>query len=201
MTDIRLPTGLTGQVLACSVTIAGLGCFTLTGLSLLSLYQSRATALEEKRTLLNHTEQLIRQIPDLKRRYQEHQTSAASTRFLLAGQSDSETAANLVQTVQMLATRHHIEISSQETVPPHTMGHFRAIGIRIALTSNWDAFVALLDDLDHAEPRLLIKDLEIQHARTVTDATRGHNSAIDATLSITGFRADLGPPAQTAPTP
>lgn len=201
MTDIRLPTGLTGQVLACSVTIAGLGCFTLTGLSLLSLYQSRATALEEKRTLLNHTEQLIRQIPDLKRRYQEHQTSAASTRFLLAGQSDSETAANLVQTVQMLATRHQIEISSQETVPPHAMGHFRAIGIRIALTSNWNAFVALLDDLDHAEPRLLIKDMEIQHARTVTDATRGHSSAIDATLSITGFRADLGPPAQTAPTP
>lgn len=201
MTDARLPKGLAGQILACSVTFAGLLCFALTGLSLLSLYQNRAAALEEKRIVLSHTEQLVHQIPDLKRRYQERSSSASSTRFLLTGQSDSETAANLVQTVQALAARHQIEIASQETQPPHAIGHFRAIGIRIALTGNWPAFVALLDDLDHAEPRLLVKDLDIQRARSVTDATRGHGDAIDATLSITGFRADLGAPGQTVPTP
>ncbi|MFT9063636.1 MAG: type II secretion system protein GspM [Acetobacter persici] len=201
MTDARLPAGLSGQILACSVTFAGVACVAMTGLSLLSLYQNRAAALEEQRTVLSHTEQLIRQIPDLKRRYQERHSSASSAHILLAGQSDSEAAANLVQTVQALAAQHQIEIASQETIPPHAMGHFRAIGVRIALTGNWAAFVALLDDLDHAQPRLLVEDLEIQRARTITEATRGHTSAVDATLSITGFRADLGTPAQTAPTP
>lgn len=201
MTDARLPTGLTGQVLACSVTFAGLACIALTGFSLLSFYHGRDAVLEDKRALLSHTEQLVRQIPELKQRYQDRHASTASTRFLLAGQSDSETAANLVQTVQALAARHQIEISSQETVPPHPVGHFRAISIRIALTGTWSAFIALLDDLEHAEPRLLVEDLDIQRARTVTEATRGHSSAVDATLSITGFRADLGAPGQTSPTP
>ncbi|GAN67288.1 type II secretion system protein GspM [Acetobacter orleanensis] len=199
-TGTRLPTGLSGQVLACSLTFAGLAGISLTGLSLLSFYNNRAADLEDKRLVLSHTEQLVSQIPELKRRYQERRASASSTHSLLSGQSDSEAAANLVQTVQALATQHQIEISSQETLPPHAVGHFRAISIRIALTGNWPAFVALLGDIDHAEPRLLVEDLEIQRARAVTETTRGHGSAVDATLSITGFRADLGTPAHTAPT-
>ncbi|GAN60629.1 hypothetical protein ACI01nite_23610 [Acetobacter cibinongensis] len=201
MTNARLPAGLSGQILACSVTFAGVAFLAMTGFSLLSFYHNRATALEDQRAVLSHTEHLIRQTPELKRRYQERHASASSKHLLLAGQSDSEAAANLVQTVQALATRRQIEIASQETVPPHAIGHFRAISVRIALTGNWAAFVALLDDLDHTEPRLLVEDLEIQRARTVTNATRGHTSAVDSTLSITGFRADRGTPGQTAQTP
>ncbi|MBS1103330.1 hypothetical protein JK202_09910 [Gluconobacter sp. Dm-62] len=179
------------RMLALGVSATGLLVVVLVLSPLVSAYRNEGRSIEDQRMVLEHTRALIAQLPALKARYKKARVADTGSSFLLPGSSDAESGALLVQTVQAIAARHAIEFSSQETLPVHRVGQFNAIGVRIAFAAPWVSFVALMNDVGHATPRLLADDLSVQRAHAAADGAAQGTDAVEISLVVTGFRPDM----------
>ncbi|MFT8977925.1 type II secretion system protein GspM [Gluconobacter oxydans] len=193
MSDVRSSASrspFSERLLALGISVAGLLVMVLALSPVVSAYRDEGRSIDDRRMVLAHTQALIKQLPDLRARYSRARAANTGSSFLLPGSSDAESGALLVQTVQAIAARHGIEFSSQETLPSRHVGHFDAIGVRVAFAAPWGAFIALLTEIGNASPRLLADDLSIQRAHAAADGAAQGTDAVEISLVVTGFRPD-----------
>lgn len=182
--ETALPDGPRGQALAAALTLTVLAALWFgVAAPLIAWYQGNAEELSQRRTLLLHMRQAAETLPAL-----EHQSAGArpAPTALLPGETDALAAAAMQNAVQGLATAAGVELTSTETLPADTSGAYRRIGLRVSLAAPWPVLIELLRAAGHAQPRMLIDDLQLRVA-----PMQEHSAAtpINASFTLLAFRS------------
>lgn len=152
---------------------------------LLAWHADRAELLSQRQALAQRMERVAATLPQLQRNAAGTPT-APGAGALLEGGSDAVAGAALQGQVEALAAASGIPLSSTELLPTEAVGAYRRMSLRLTLTGPWPALVRLLQALDQASPRMLVDDLQLQLAPSVT---AGAGQPLGATFTVIGFRA------------
>ena len=120
-------------------------------------------------------------------------------RPLGGGGADGEVVDLLVGGVQLvldLAVQAGATPSSTETLAAESVGAYRRVGVRIALTAPWPVLVRLLQAAAEATPGLLVDDLQIRGSRLLV---RPADVPLDALMTVSAFRSGAAQAAQAVP--
>lgn len=188
---LQLPDGRRGQILALGVT-AGLAVLTWLAIvsPLISWYQARDTALGQKQALAAHMQAVERQLPGLRRAVAHLGSDDGTARMLLAGASDAIAGANLQSALQALAAQADTSLDSIGMQPARSLHALRLITAQVTLTARWSMLVAFLRAVETAQPRMVVDSISLN---TASIPGSGQPSTLQATLSVTGFRAEDRP--------
>jgi len=182
--ETALPDGPRGQILAAALTLTLLAALWFgVAAPLIAWYHDGAEELAQRRALLVHMQQAAETLPVL-----EHQSADArpAPTALLPGATDALAAAAMQNAVQAMATAVGAELTSMETLPADTRGAYRRIELRVSLAAPWPVLIELLRAAGHAQPRMLIDDLQLHAA-----ALQEHSAAtpVSASFTLLAFRA------------
>ena len=185
-----LPTGVRGQVLALALTVLAAGAAWLAvAAPLLAWHTDRAERLVQRQTLADRMASVAATLPQL-RRQAEGLPASAAPQPLLQGASDAVAGAALQGQLDRMASEAGIALSSAELLPAEAAGSYRRIAIRLTANGPWPALVALLQAVAQASPRMLVDDLQLQAAPSVTSTAA---PPVSVTLTVLAFRAGPGP--------
>ena len=190
-------TGRTGQVLALTVTLLAVLAVWLCAIApLLDWYTGRAETLRHDRILALRMEALVRTLPSLLEAARDKgspqggpQGGPTRPAALLSGQTDALAAAELQQRLDSLAAKAGLRIGSEEIMPPQPAGPFRAISVRITVSTPWRPLVALMQALAESETPMIADDLQL---RAAAGNSRDPDPTIDGSLIVTAYRAGDG---------
>ena len=101
---------------------------------------------------------------------------------IAAGLPELERAAQADRTAGLQAGA---PLSSTEALPTETVGAYRRIRLRIALSAPLPAVVGLMQALDQARPRMLVDDLQLRAAPVLA---RRDNPPLDISMLVVSFR-------------
>lgn len=161
-TVTRLPTGASGRALALSILCALIVLvYVVLAVPLTDLYRSGEAALADRQLLVPKLEHLAAEVPSLRARLAALQTAGAGNEVTLDGASDALASANLQSRVEQLAVANGVSISSTEAIAAEDRGPYRRIGLRIAVSGNFEAIVKLLSAIREAAPPLVLANLQI----------------------------------------
>ena len=184
---LRLPIGRAGQALALLLLLLlAAAAWSTVGAPLLAWHADRADRLLRRETLLHRMAALARAVPALEHAAAATKTSGPAPIAVLQGSSDAVAGASLQQTLQGMASRTGVPLTSVEALPVETLGAYRRISVRLALSAPWPALVALLDSIAGASPQMLVDDLQLHGQRTLA---RDGSAPLDATFVVMGFRS------------
>jgi general secretion pathway protein M len=188
---LHLPDGRRGQVVALGVT-AGLALLIWLAVvsPLIGWYQARDSALAQKRTLAAHMQAVERQLPGLRRAVAQLGADDGTARMLLAGASDAIAGANLQSALQALAAQAGTSLDSIGMQPAKSLHALRLVTAQVTLTARWTMLVAFLRAVETAQPRMIVDSISLN---TASIPGSGQPSTLQATLSVTGFRAEGRP--------
>ena len=184
----ELPTGVRGQALAIGLLFVLLGLVWFGGVAPLhDWYTHRADLLDQRRALASRMENVAAALPQL-RRDAEGAAASPGSQALLEGSSDAVAGAALQGQVESLATRAGTAVSSLELLPAEPSGAYRRMGLRVSVSGPWSAMIPMLAALAEASPRMLVDDLQLQPAPSLT---AGAAQPIAATFTVFAFRQAL----------
>ena len=193
-----LPTGPRGSLLAAGVTLLALALVWAAALDpLLGWRSALSEATANRGAVAARMAGVVETLPELRRQAQAETGGVPAAAALLEGSTDALAGAALQVRVRELATRLGVSLASVETLPAEGAGAFRRIGVRIAATEAWPILVGLLQAIEEASPRMLVDELQLQAALSITGATA--TRPLSATLTVFAFRT--GTPAAPAGTP
>ena len=191
-----LPEGRRGQAVAVGLLLLCLGLlWIVVAAPLVALHEERAEAIAGRRALAARMAQLAATLPDLRAQAASVQAVGPAQSALLGGATDAVAGATLQQLVLDLAVQAGATPSSTETLAAESVGAYRRVGVRIALTAPWPVLVRLLQAAAEATPGLLVNDLQIRGSRLLV---RPADVPLDALMTVSAFRAG-GVPAAGAP--
>ncbi len=182
--ETALPDGPRGQFLAAALTLTVLAALWFgVAAPLIDWYHDGAEDLVQRRALLVRMQRAAETLPML-----ENQSADAHPApiALLAGATDALAAAAMQNAVQGMATTAGIELTSMETLPAEKSGAYRRIGLRVSLAAPWPVLVGLLRTAGHAQPQMLIDDLQL---RTAPMQDRSAAAPVSASFTLLAFRA------------
>jgi general secretion pathway protein M len=181
-----LPDGRLGQALAVAVTLAGL-VLVWFGLAspLVGWYQQREDTLATDRMAVAHMAALAASLPQLRRRIADIASGAKDDRILLPDNSDALAGADLQSALQGLAGHAGLRLGSTTMLPAQPAGALRSIAISVSLTAPWKAFIALLQAIDTAEPRMVVTELSVA---SPPQASASEDLPLRANFTVAGFR-------------
>jgi general secretion pathway protein M len=187
MSLYSLPTGRQGQLLALLLLIVALGgIYLLAAAPLLDFYAGRAAVLEDARMLVPRLKAAADELPVLRARVAELRARAGTRNVTLEGASDAIASANLQSHIAELAASVGVTIGSTESLPAEVRGGYRRIGLKYALSGQYETFVQFLAKLEAATPPLVIDNLQIHGVLRRPDTPAA--STLDAGLDVYGFR-------------
>ena len=153
-----LPTGRTGQLLALAILCLVLGGVYLLLVSpILDLYSQREATLADRRMLAPRLSVAAAELPELRARLAELQASATTA---LDGASDAIAAANLQSRIEELAKSAGVTISSTEGLAGENRGAYRRVGLRLAISGEYEAIIKLLAAIETAAPPLVLSNVQ-----------------------------------------
>jgi general secretion pathway protein M len=188
-----LPTGRRGQALAVGLLLLLLGCLYLVAVApLVSLYQQRATALEDGRVLLPHLEAVAAELPSLRARLNELKSAARTRKVTLDGASDALASASLQSRIEALAASVGATIGSTESLPVEAAQGYRRIGLRFVLSGPYETLVRLLARVQQATPPLVVDNVQFHGMlrRPIMPQGTAAPSGLDGEIDVYGFRSD-----------
>ena len=186
---LTLPDGRRGQALALGITlIAALLAWVTVISSLIGWYEARNSELDQKRALGAHMQALERELPAIRATVAHLGMEDGGAAMLLPGRSDAIAGANLQSALQDLAARAGTSLDSVAMEPARASGGLRRIAVEVTVTAkHWSVLVALLRTIETAEPRMIVDSISLTTSR---QPGIGEPTAIQADLSVTGFRAE-----------
>lgn len=189
---MTLPDGARGQALAVGLVVfAALTAWAGAAIPLQDWHANRAGLLERRQALAQRMEDVAASVPQLQRAAAGlNTTTGAGT--LLAGATDALAGAVLQGRAETLSAAAGIAPSSIELLPAEPAGEYRRISLRLTTTGPWPGLIRLLQSIGQDSPRLLIDDLQVQQAPSVT---AGPSPPVAAVFTIIGFRAGTQSPA------
>jgi general secretion pathway protein M len=184
---VSLPDGGLGQALAVAVTLAGL-LLAWFGLAspLVDWYQQRQAILAADHMAVAHMEALAASLPQLRRRIADVASGARDDRILLPDNSDALAGADLQSALQGLAGHAGLRLGSTTMLPAQPAGTMRRIAVSVSLTAPWTAFIALLQAIDTAEPRMVVTELSVA---SPPQTNASEDQPLRASFTVAGFRA------------
>ncbi len=190
-----LAEGRRGRLTALAITAVALAAVWLVvGAPLLDTYAEWADANAVRASYARAMLQATRQLPDLRAAAAAAQKGPDTTKALLTGETDAVAGAALDGAIGTLATAAGAHVTSSEVLPGEAAGAYRRIALRVEVGATWPVLVHLLQQIDHASPRVFVDEIQV-HAQPTSDKDRV--LPIDTTLTLVGFRAP-GPPAAPA---
>jgi hypothetical protein len=184
------PTGLTGRLLAMTITILGAALLWLGVIApLRDWYDDRADQLRQQQMMVRKMSVLVDSLPALR------QQAAAATagddagdqHVLLAGATDSLAAASLQQRIDDLAAASGVRVDSEEILTARPAGSLRAISVRLTMNAPFAALVDLMTGLAKAETPMIVDDVTI-HAGFREAGSASGNNPVDTSFTVTAFR-------------
>jgi general secretion pathway protein M len=189
---LTLPDGRRGQALALGIALIAAGGLWVTVVSsLIGWYEARNAVLAQKLALAAHMQALERQLPAIRSTVAHIGAEDGAAAMLLPGKSDAIAGANLQSALQALAVRAGTSLDSVAMEPAHAAGALRRISVEVSVTAkHWSVLVALLRSIETGEPRMIVGSINLTTSR---QTGLGPPTAIQADLSVTGFRAEDDP--------
>lgn len=188
---LNLPEGRRGQMMAVALTVLLVVLAWLAIVSpLIGWYQARDETLAEKRALAAHMQAVERELPGLRRAVAHLGADDGAGRMLLAGESDAIAGANLQSALQGLAAQAGTSLDSIGMQPATSLHALRLVTAQVTLTARWAVLIAFLSAVETAQPRMIVDSISLN---TASIAGSGQPSTLQATLSVTGFRAEGRP--------
>jgi general secretion pathway protein M len=157
---------------------------------LVGWYQARDAALAQKQALAAHMQAVEQQLPGLRRAVVHLGADDGTARMLLSGASDAIAGANLQSALQALAAQAGTSLDSIGMQPATSLQALRLITAQVTLTARWTMLVAFLRAVETAQPRMIVDSISLN---TASIPGSGQPSTLQATLSVTGFRAEGRP--------
>jgi hypothetical protein len=106
--------------------------------------------------------------------------------IVIDGASDAIAAANLQSRLEELAKSVGVTIGSTEGIGAENRGGYRRIGLRLAISGDYDGIIKLLAAIEAAAPPLILSNLQFHGVLRPTGQAQG--SRLDAGLEVYGFR-------------
>jgi general secretion pathway protein M len=188
----NLPTGRRGQLLAVALTVICLAALWVAVVSpLISWYEARAQALDDRRLVATRMARIAQSVPALMRQAAAlHEAAPAGRDIALEAPSDAVAGARLQQRMQDLAAAAGLTLSSIETLPAQQQGGYRRISLRVTCSAALPVLVGLLQKLEVSSPRMLIDDVDLDAS---PDLNRPDGIAIAANFTVIAFRPGRAP--------
>ena len=147
----ELPEGARGRALAVLLLLAVLGALWAgIAVPLTDWYADRTDTIDRQTILARRMTQIAATLPDLRAQATAIQSAAPIT--VLDGASDSVAGAALQQRLQQIGTSVGGTLASTEVLPGETVGAYRRIGVRLAVTAHWPVIVRLMAAIDANTP-------------------------------------------------
>ncbi len=182
-----MPTGRAGQLLALAILCLVLGgVYFLVVAPVLDLYSQREATLADRRMLAPRLSAAAAELPALRARLAELQASATTRKIALDGASDAIAGANLQSRIEELAASTGVTIGSTEGLAAENRGGYRRIGLRLAITGEYDAMIKLLGAIETAAPPLILSNLQFHGV--LRPISQPPSSRLDAGFEVYGFR-------------
>jgi general secretion pathway protein M len=172
------------------------GVYFLVVAPVLDLYGQREATLADRRMLAPRLSAAAAELPALRARLTELQASATTRNIALDGASDAIAGANLQSRIEELASSAGVAIGSTEGLAAENRGGYRRIGLRLAITGDYDAIVKLLGAIETAAPPLILSNLQFhgtlrqmgQRQMGQPPMDQPQTSRVDAGFEVYGFR-------------
>jgi len=152
----------------------------------LDLYAQRKAMIADEEMLLPRFSVAAEQLPALRAAVAEAKAVASTRKIALEGASDAIAAANLQSHLEELAAAAGVEIGSSEGRAPENRGAYRRIGLRLAVSGEYESVVKLLSAIETAAPPLIIANLQLHGA--LRPRAEPSTASIDAAFEVFGFR-------------
>jgi len=179
-------------VLALAIFVAVIGlAYLFIAVPLHDLYLEREAVVEDRSMMASRLVLTARELPALRARLAELRATASTSKVTLDGSSDAIASANLQSHVEALAASLGVTLGSTEALAAEDRGGFRRIGLRIAMSGEYESLVRLFGAIEASVPPLVLSDLRIRSATRPT-AIPG-NAKLDAGFEIYGFRGNDKP--------
>ncbi len=156
-------------------------------------YLDREAALEDRQMLVPRLEAASREVPALRARLAELRSAASTSKITLDGASDAIAAANLESRIEEIASSLGTTLGSTEGLPAENRGGYRRIGVRIAVSGEYEALVKLVGALETASPPLVVDNLHIRNVFRPTGMPGAGTGKLDAAFEVYGFRSTDAP--------
>jgi len=162
------------------------GVYFLVVAPVLDLYSQREATLADRRMLAPRLSAAAAELPALRARLAELQASATTRKIALDGASDAIAGANLQSRIEELAASTGVTIGSTEGLAAENRGGYRRIGLRLAITGEYDAMIKLLGAIETAAPPLILSNLQFHGV--LRPISQPPSSRLDAGFEVYGFR-------------
>jgi general secretion pathway protein M len=188
----NLPTGRTGRLLAVGILVIAVvaGCLFVVA-PLLDFYNQREAAIADHRMLLPRLRTAAQQLPELRANLAELQKVASTRKITLEGNSDAIASANLQSRIEELAASAGVTIGRSEAVSAETRSPYRRIGLRVAVSGEYDGILKLVGAIETAAPPLVVANLQIHGTLRPVNPIAAPQipTRLDAVFEVYGFRS------------
>lgn len=162
------------------------GLYLLVVAPVLDFYAQREAMLTDRQMLAPRLSAAAGELSGLRTRLAELNAAASSRRITLDGRSDSIASANLQSRTEELATSAGVTIGSTEGLTAESRGGYNRIGLRVAVSGEYEAIVKLITGIEMAAPPLVLGTLQI-HGVLRPNGEPTH-ARLDANFEVYGFR-------------
>jgi len=172
-------------------------CLVLGGVYLLlispviDLYSEREATLADRRMLAPRLSAAAAELPELRARLAELQAAATTRDIVIDGASDAIAAANLQSRIEELASSAGVTIGSTEGLAAENRGGYRRIGLRLAISGDYDGIIKLLAAIETTAPPLVLSN--VQFHGVLRPTAQAQSSRLDAGFEVYGFRRTDAP--------
>ena len=136
------------------------GVYLLLVSPILDLYSQREATLADRRMLAPRLSAAAAELPELRARLAELQAAATTRDIVIDGASNAIAAANLQSRIEELAKSAGVTISSTEGLAGENRGAYRRVGLRLAISGEYEAIIKLLAAIETAAPPLVLSNVQ-----------------------------------------
>jgi len=126
------------------------------------------------------------ELPELRARLAELQAAAKTRDIVIDGASNAIAAANLQSRPEELAKSVGVTIGSTEGIAAENRGGYRRVGLRLAISGEYEAIIKLLAAIETAAPPLVLSNMQFHGVLRPT--AQAQSSRLDAGVEVYGFR-------------
>jgi Tfp pilus assembly protein PilO len=174
-------------MLALVILLAAIGlAYLVIAIPLQDLYIEREAVVEARRMMASRLAIAAGELPALRTRLAELRATVSTSKVTLDGSSDSIASANLQSHVEALATPLGATLGSVEALAADDRGGFRRIGLRVAMSGEYESLMRFFGAIETSVPPLVLGELHIRSAARPTAAPG--SAKLDAGFEIYGFR-------------
>lgn len=179
-------------MLAAAILAAAIGsAYLLIAIPLQDLYLERQATLEDRGMLAARLAGAATELPALRARLAELRATASTSTVTLDGANDAIASANLQSRVEALATSLGVTLGSTEALAAEDRGGFRRIGLRIAVSGEYEGLVRLFGAIEASVPPLVLDNLHIRNV--LRPAGMAGSAKFDAGFEVYGVRSNDKP--------